>query len=35
MVSPLSEILGHGERQTSLAIPTVVLSVLAVHIKSP
>lgn len=30
MVSP-----GHGERQTSLAVPTAVLSVLAMHIKSP
>lgn len=35
MVSSLSEIPGHGERQTSLAIPTVVLAVLAMHINSP
>lgn len=35
MVSPLSEIPGHGERQPSLAVPTAVLSLLAVRIKSP
>ena len=34
MVFPLSEIPGHGERQTSLAVPTAVLSVLAMHLKS-
>lgn len=34
MVSPLSEIPGHGEIQPSLAIPAAVLSLLPVHIKS-